>query len=675
MKNLRPATRTSSDNALRSVTVLLAAKFQFLLVLCIASVAVSTRADEPATKKVEKYFPRLNYATISPDGKTVAGYTTTRLPPQLARWMGPVVGSFWTVDTKTLEFRAFGAGRKVIAEGFYKYYYAPKRMTWVTNDLLAVDYGAVAELMNLDGDEVMNLGTAFLGKAAPDNPDSTTLIYSKGTKSKTFHYANYKSKTTARIRFSAPGRPINWVFDKSGELRAATMLDSDLWKDATKIVNWYRESGTSEWMKLAEFSLSDRFWTPEAIDEPSQTLIVTSNIGRDTMALFSYDPKTRKIGEMLAGHPTEDVTQGSGLRLGKFNSVVTAGMKPKTVWLEPDWSHAQKSVDAVLPNKVNLIYGDPKKLILVLSYSDIDPGTWYLLDMQSKNMRRFALVEPSLENAKARPMEVTSYAGKDGLYIPAYLAKPEKSDVPLPLVVLIHGGPADRDRWYWDPDVQVLTEAGFAVLQPQFRGSSGFGVKFMEAGFGQWGLAMQDDITAGVEAMIARGIADPKRICIVGASYGGYAAMWGLVKTPELYRCGVSFAGVSDLDFMFKDDSDSNDDKVSRELMRLQIGDPSKKQSFDSVSPLKNADRIVAPILLMHGSKDERVPISHSKRMIAALQSSKKTFEWHEFEGAGHGLSESEHRSVFYEKLVGFLKKHIPPDQPAAAKVRSETKE
>src|SRR5205823_6513944 len=172
--------------------------------------------------------------------------------------------------------------------------------------------------------------------------------------------------------------------------------------------------------------------------------------------------------------------------------------------------------------------------------------------------------------------------------IPAYLTLPPGSRERLPTVILIHGGPIARDHWRFDPDVQLLASRGYAVFQPQFRGSSGFGKRFMEAGYGQWGLAMEDDITSGVRWLIEKHIADPDRVCIYGASYGGYAALWGLIKTPELYRCGISLAGVSDIEYMLTDDSDVNDSAIGRLLRRTTIGDlKTHKQQFDGVSPLK----------------------------------------------------------------------------------------
>jgi dipeptidyl aminopeptidase/acylaminoacyl peptidase len=196
-----------------------------------------------------------------------------------------------------------------------------------------------------------------------------------------------------------------------------------------------------------------------------------------------------------------------------------------------------------------------------------------------------------------------------------------------------------RDRWEWDPEVQMLASRGYAVPQPQFRGSSGFGARFQLAGYHEWGRAMQDDITAGARWLADQGIADARRICIYGASYGGYAALWGVVKTPELYRCGVSFAGVSDLSLMFKDDSDVNDDSFGRLFRRRTVGDPAADEKlFDEVSPLKGAAKIQVPMFIAHGNLDARVPIVHSEKMVQALKANGKQVEWMPLPGERHGL-------------------------------------
>ena len=321
-----------------------------------------------------------------------------------------------------------------------------------------------------------------------------------------------------------------------------------------------------------------------------------------------------------------------------------------------------------------MLQGNSHGKVLVFSFSDRDAGSWLLLDTEHMTLKQLARHRLGLDPGSMRPMQTLTYAADDGLAIPAYLTLPDGPAQPRPMVVYIHGGPVARDEWQWNFDVQVLAAAGYVVFQPQFRGSAGFGRKFEQAGYRQWGLAMQDDVTAGVKAMIARGVADPARICIYGASYGGYAALWGLVKTPELYQCGASLAGVTDIGERFSDWSDTNSSKVGREMMRFAVGDiDTMAAQFDAVSPEKHASQIRVPVLLAHGTDDERVPIGHSKRMAAALKAAHRAVETHWYEDEGHGLSNVGHTRDFNAALLDFLDRAIGPASPAAAKAATST--
>ncbi len=633
---------------------------------------------KPAKKAAKKVKPEydlteLDDAEISPDSKHIVGIVHwgdgSFSGPEYLKQYVAVGTNIVMFDTDTLKVRVLRNGTTMIREGNWVHREAARRVRWVTNSLMTLEYTTEAQLIDINGNYVMPLGQSVIGTFESGDPELPTLVIAKGIEDKSFYYVNVKTKALPKVRLPLKGKVADWVFDDKGVLRAVSMLNSEFWKDATTISNWYWDRASNEWIKLAEFKVTERMWTPEGIAADDKSLIVATNIGRDTRALFSYDVDKRAIGELLVGNPTEDIVAVEGLNLYKFKSAVTNGMKRQTIWFDRDWKIAQNTVDAAIPDRVNIISGNPTKKVLVLSYGDVDAGTWSLLDMEAKTLRRFAMSIPGLDSSEMRPMEITSYAAKDGLTIPAYLTRPANAGVakagPVPMVVVIHGGPTQRDYWHWNSEVQFLAKNGYAVFQPQFRGSAGFGKKFEEAGYGQWGLAMQDDITAGVEEMIRRGVADPKRICIYGASYGGYAALWGLVKTPQLYRCGVSFAGVSDIEYMFSDTSDRNDDKVVRELQRAHIGDVRlSREQFDQVSPLKHADRIQAPVFLLHGSDDERVPISHSKKMIDALVANKKPYEWYEFKNEGHGLYAGSNRVLFKEKLLAFLDKYIAPDRP-----------
>ena len=250
--------------------------------------------------------------------------------------------------------------------------------------------------------------------------------------------------------------------------------------------------------------------------------------------------------------------------------------------------------------------------------------------------------------------------------IPAYLTTPAAAG-PGPAVIFIHGGPETRDAWDWDPEVQMLATRGYTVFQPQFRGSGGLGKRYMEAGYGQWGGAMQDDITDGVRWLVESGHADPSRICIYGFGYGGYAALWGLVKTPALYSCGVSFAGISDLQIMLKDGRYSQF-RSARRLRLNRVFGPSaaRKQVLDDVSPLKNAAQFRVPVLLAHGDWDGDVPIEHSEKMADALKAQRKDVQFMVLREEGHGMFHEESQERYFQALFKFFDRTMGHPAPAA---------
>jgi dipeptidyl aminopeptidase/acylaminoacyl peptidase len=225
---------------------------------------------------------------------------------------------------------------------------------------------------------------------------------------------------------------------------------------------------------------------------------------------------------------------------------------------------------------------------------------------------------------------------------------------------VIPGSPFARGQWGWDMETQLLAKHGYVVLRPQIRGSEGFGKKFHDAGYREWGRAMQDDITNGVNYLIREKIADPNRICIYGTGYGGYVAMWGLVGTPDLYRCAISFGGISDLSQMYDDWLKLSDDKDIKEIRSAWIGDITRdKAQFDAVSPAKHADRIKAPLLIMHGEMDRSIPVSQSKKMMGALDDNHKVYEWVSLPESGNVVRE---RNLYYKSVLQFLDKYNPPD-------------
>jgi len=591
-------------------------------------------------------------AALSPDGKHIA---------EVAYLPFHTCVIITDVDTNNSALIKMGKWERI---GNFNVSREPTDIIWITNDLLAVDYGIYSESIAINGKKVADLGDVILGKADRNNPESPMVLVYNNFKDN--EYALVNAKTGKKTVLSLPNSdtPIHPAFDIHGQLRAITMMNSSFWNDSAKITNWYKPAADKPWEKLEEFKVTDNYWIPMFVPDKENSLTVLSNYGRDTSAIFNYDTAKHQVGELMAGHETEDILRVDGIDLDTFKSVVTNGMKPVRIWFDPVWKGLQQSIDLSLPDRINVLSGDAKDRVLVFSYSDIDPGRWFILDVSTMRMHLVGEAKPQIDPDKMKPMDIVTYPSKDGLMIPAYLTKPSATKTMQPAIILIHGGPTVRDMWQWNSEVQLLASRGYVVLQPQFRGSYGFGLKFQEAGYQQWGKSMQDDITAGVDYLVREGIADPKRICIYGASYGGYAALWGLVKTPDLYRCGISFAGVSDIAKLIDRESGIMGNKITREFLRVRVGDAKlSAEQLDQVSPVKHADQIKAPLLIMHGDDDDRVPIAHSKNMMEALDDNHKVYQWIKFDDEGHGLKYVKDQYRYYNAIFAFLGKYNPPDK------------
>ena len=295
----------------------------------------------------------------------------------------------------------------------------------------------------------------------------------------------------------------------------------------------------------------------------------------------------------------------------------------------------------------------------------MSPGAFHLLDLKSGRLEWLADRAPWIKPAEMSPVQPVRYKARDGLEIPAYLTVPRGSaGKRVPLVVVVHGGPwIHGENGAFDPEAQFFASRGYAVLQPNFRGSTGYGWKHLSAAFRQWGLAMQDDITDGVRWAVEQGIADGERVCIYGASYGGYAALMGLAKTPELYRCGVNYVGVTDIATMLTATwSDFAYSDFIAYVSKDMIGDASRDAAaLAAVSPAKQAAKIRAPVLMAYGAADRRVPLVHGNLMKSALDAAGKKYEWIVMDGEGHGFRKPENRDAFYGAVERFLRAHLNP--------------
>ncbi len=470
------------------------------------------------------------------------------------------------------------------------------------------------------------------------------------------------TSTGRAVPMERPGNTVHWVLDESDTPRVAVT------RDANTFSVLYSDPGTNEWRKLKQFDQlgDDGFW-PVALDAGGDLYVVARN-GRDTEALYRFDVKSNTLDpEPIVSIAGYDLGSGLILRKGRLLGVRYQTDAPATHWFDEDLKQVQKRVDALLPATLNQIsMGALQETgpILVHAFSDVDPGRFLLFNRESGKLTELGRQMPSVDPGRMAQREMVRYQARDGLPIPAYLTLPKygpKRD--LPLVVLVHGGPWVRGAsWNWNSEVQFLASRGYAVLEPEFRGSTGFGYRHFKAGWKQWGLAMQDDVADGARWAIAQGIADPKRICIAGASYGGYATLMGLLKDPDLFRCGINWVGVTDIDLMYSISWSDFSEEYKRHGMPVVIGDRERDAAqFRQNSPLAQAARIKQPLLLAYGGADRRVPIEHGISFRNAVQKTNKQVEWVEYTEEGHGWALVKNRVDFWTRVEKFLDRNIGP--------------
>jgi dipeptidyl aminopeptidase/acylaminoacyl peptidase len=462
-----------------------------------------------------------------------------------------------------------------------------------------------------------------------------------------------------------PANTLRWLLDDKGEPRIVTTLERNI-----EAVH-YRDPASGEWRKLGEFDAykgGTSAFTPQAFG-PDGSLYVSANKDRDKLALFRFDLASGKLADTplvevkdfdFRGHLVTSSDKLLGVDVLTDAEAVT--------WFDPAMAALQRRVDALLPATVNLLTPAPRAQtpwVLVVSYSDLQPRTYSLFNTETGMFNRIGDTYANIKPSQMGVLELVRYKARDGLEIPAWLTLPHGSARKnLPLVVLVHGGPYVRGgRWDWNPDAQFLASRGYAVLEPEYRGSTGFGEKHYRAGWKQWGLAMQDDIADGAKWAIAEGIVDPKRICIAGASYGGYATLMGLINDPGLYKCGIDWAGVTDIKLLYTGHwsfiSDLSEG-YKQYGMPVLVGDPVKDaDQLKATSPLEQAARIRQPLLLAYGGADRRVPIYHGKKFYEAVKATNPGVEWIEYPEEGHGWVLPKNRIDFWGRVEKFLERNI----------------
>lgn len=465
---------------------------------------------------------------------------------------------------------------------------------------------------------------------------------------------NVKTGETTHVAKN-PGNITSWLADRNGNVRIAVASDG---VEGTIL---YRDSEKDEFKPFIEMKAGDEVM-PLAFSKDNQYIYATSNKGRDKVEVVKYDLKGNE--EVIMSNDQVDV---SGVLYSAEHDKLLYGAyitdKPHYQFFDENFEKLFRKIQSKLNVHeselgINDYNKEMTKFIVSVS-SDTVYGKYYYYDSTTDELTELATLSPWLNPNELAEMHPISYKSRDGLTINGYLTLPKNKEVKdLPLIVNPHGGPWARDMWGFNPEVQLLANRGYAVLQVNFRSSTGYGKEFLQAGNKQWGLKIQDDITDGVQWAIDQGIADPDRIGIYGASFGGYATLAGITYTPDLYAAAVDYVGVSNIFTLLNTIPPYWE--TMRNMFYERVGHPEKdKELLTAVSPVFHADKIKTPLFVAQGANDPRVNKAESDQIVEALRARGVDVEYMLKDNEGHGFANEENRIEFYNAMVKFFDSHL----------------
>lgn len=465
---------------------------------------------------------------------------------------------------------------------------------------------------------------------------------------------NVKTGKTKHVAKN-PGNITNWLADRNGNVRVAVATDGV----AGTIL--YRDSEKDEFKPFIEVEAGDEV-VPLAFSKDNQTIYATSNKGRDKVEVVKYDLEGNE--KVIMSNDEVDV---SGVLYSAEQDKLLYGAYVTDKLHYQFFDKKFEKLFRKIQNKLGVHeselgindYNKEMTKFIVSVSSDTVYGKYYYYDSITGDLTELATLSPWLKPEGLAEMHPISYKSRDGLTINGYLTLPKNQEAKdLPLIVNPHGGPWARDMWGFNPEVQLLANRGYAVLQVNFRSSTGYGKEFLQAGNKQWGLKIQDDITDGVQWAIDQGIADPERIGIYGASFGGYATLAGITYTPDLYAAAVDYVGVSNIFTLLNTIPPYWE--TMRNLFYERVGHPEKdKDLLTAVSPIFHADKIKTPLFVAQGANDPRVNKAESDQIVEALRARGVDVEYMLKDNEGHGFANEENRIEFYNAMVKFFDSHL----------------
>ncbi len=424
----------------------------------------------------------------------------------------------------------------------------------------------------------------------------------------------------------------------------------------------WKPEPNADWERFDLPGLRESSVVPRAFSPDNRSVFLTGVAeGESLNALYRLDLASATLERLFKHDDAEVEAVVTDLTETEVVGVRVHADKPEYYWLDKNHPAAllHRMLQQAFSGKAVEITSttDDGRLAVVFVYSDVNPGDYYLFDTETNNADFLYGARRWVDPRRMRPKEPIVVESRDGLSLHGYLTRPYDDAGPYPLIVLPHGGPYNvRDRWHFDWEVQLLASRGYAILQVNFRGSDGYGMDFADAGIREWGGTMQDDLTDATRWAIDEGIAQDGNICLFGGSYGGYAAMMGAVREPDLYACAIGHAGIYDLKLMFET-GDIPTWRVGRAYLERVLG--GDEELLRERSPVHNAERIKAAVMLVHGKDDERADYKQAERMKEALQAADKPFVWRALGNEGHGIYDEKTREEVYTEILGFLDEHL----------------